>query len=203
VVVVEVNQSRDILSGFVESKLRHVKRNKHQSVHVRFNLERARLTHKVGDRRPELNIQREDSVWCSPENGRDGQDRMGSRKPADLKDVDDTNKARLFSGVSERVIANTEQFDLDATWLWLLVAEIAFYFRAFGFLRCFRALYRLDSFSISSRDTATTRFVKFLRRSIGVSPGTWTFIGASFCRAGVAALLSQHVCGTSLPVRTV
>jgi hypothetical protein len=45
------------------------------------------------------------------------------------------------------------------------------------------------------------RFVRLANRSIGVLPGIVTFIGVSFCRIEVTAMLSQHVCGSSLPVR--
>ena len=61
-----------------------------------------------------------------------------------------------------------------------------------------------SSRSTSSFGTAMTRFVKLVKRSIGVRPGTMTLIGLiawTFCRVEVAAVISQHVSGSSLPVK--
>ena len=50
--------------------------------------------------------------------------------------------------------------------------------------------------------TAMTRVMKFVSRSIGVSPGIVTFIGAAFCREA-AARRGEYVRGSSFLVSTV
>lgn len=72
---------------------------------------------------------------------------------------------------------------------------------AFRFERSLRHCF--SACSTSALGTATMPRVRFVRRSIGVLPGTLIFIGFSFCRAGVAAVTCQHVSGSSLPVNSV